>query len=173
MTMKTGFLGALMALMLGTAAFAQDQSVIDSITKDLVAAGFSEAARIEYRGDTYRVEARGPAGVTTRRYQNTTLVSEATTTAEGLRIERRFDGAGQLVSEKIEQARGVAPLKAAEGQRIAGEARANGAAFGQQKSEGAGQEAGRSAGAESGNSNAADHSGDRGGDRGGSRGAGG
>lgn len=118
MLRKTVAASVLAVALLSTAAVAQDQGVIDSITQELIRDGFSKSARIEYRGDMYTVHAEGPAGMTEREYRNRLLMREETVDANGVRAERAYDEAGNLVRERLQTAEGVVERHYQSGQMI-------------------------------------------------------
>ncbi|MGR3626880.1 MAG: hypothetical protein ACU0A0_11425, partial [Limimaricola sp.] len=108
MTIRSGVLAGISALAIAAGApalAAPSQAAIDAVVAHLVAQGYSGEIRIRPSGDTLVVEATGAAGQTERVYSGdgSRLFEEESRSADGGKVEREYDVAGNLVEEEYER----------------------------------------------------------------------
>ena len=108
-----GLSAACITLAAPAAMAAPSQEVVDALVAELVEQGFNGEIRIRPSGDRIEVEASGPSGYTERVYSEDggLLFEEETEMADGSRVEREYDSAGQLVSEEYEASDEVEELR--------------------------------------------------------------
>ena len=107
MTIRNGVMAGLSALAIAAGApalAAPSQEAIDAVVAHLVAQGYSGEIRIRPSGDRLVVEASGAAGQTERVYSGdgSRLFEEETRRANGGKVERDYDVAGNVVEEEYD-----------------------------------------------------------------------